>query len=87
MGAGSREERVARRCGVDYLGRCCGATNPCYSKCDDVGFVVVSQVVECGNMFRGEHGASVEAADEEVCRVSGTWIGLDIPTEKQCGVE
>ena len=62
--------------------RCCGATNPCFSKCDDVGFVVVGQVVECGNMFRGEHGASVENADEEVCRVSGTWIGLDIPTEK-----
>ena len=32
-------------------------------------FVVVGQVVECGNMFRGEHGASVEGADEKVCRV------------------
>ena len=51
------------------------------------GFVVVSQVVECCNMFRGEHGASVEGADEEVCRVGGTWIWLDIPTEKQCGGE
>ena len=58
-----------------------------FHKRDYVGFVVVSQVVECGNMFRGEHGASVEGADEEVCRVGGTWIGLDIPTEKQCGGE
>ena len=24
----------------------------CLSKCDDVGFVVVSEVVECCNMFR-----------------------------------
>ena len=61
--------------------------NPCFSKCDDVGFVVVSQVIECGNMFRCEHGASVEGTDEEVCRVGGTWIGLDITTEKQCGGE
>ena len=30
---------------------------------------------------------SIEDADEEVCRVGGTWIGLDIPTEKQCGGE
>ena len=45
-----------------------------------LGFVVVGQVVECGNMFRGEHGASVEGADDEVCRVGGTWIGLDITT-------
>ena len=30
--------------------------------------------------------ASVEGADEEVCRVGGSWIGLDITTEKQCGV-
>ena len=66
---------------------CCGATDPCFSKCDDVGFVVVGQVVECGYMFRDEHGASVEGADEEVCRVGWTWIGLDIPTEKQCGDE
>ena len=50
-------------------------------KCDDVRFVVVGQVVECGNVFRGEHGTSIEGADEEVCRVGGTWIGLDIPTE------
>ena len=47
--------------------------------------MVVGQVVESDNMFRGEHGTSVEGADEEVCRVSRTWIGLDIPTEKQCG--
>ena len=38
-------------------------------------------------MFGGEHRASIECADEEVCRVGGTWIGLDIPTEKQCGCE
>ena len=25
--------------------------------------------------------------DEEVCRVAGTWIGLDISTQKQCGSE
>ena len=31
--------------------------------------------------------ASIKGADEEVCRVGGTWIGLDIPTEKQCGRE
>ena len=49
--------------------------------------MIVGQVVECGNMFRGEHGASVEGADEDVYRVDGTWIGLDIPTEKQCGGE
>ena len=64
-----------------------GVVEPCFSKCDDVGFVVVSQVVKCGNMFRGEHEASVEGADEEVCMVGGTWIGLDIPTEKQGGGE
>ena len=52
------------------------------SKYDDVGFVVVGEVVECGNMCRGEHGASIEGADEEVCRVVGTWIGLAIPIEK-----
>ena len=69
------------------LGRCCRATNPCFDKCDDVRFVVVGQVVECGNVFRDEHGASIECADEEVCRVGGTWIGLDIPTEKQGGGE
>ena len=38
-------------------------------------------------MFRDEHGASIEGADEEVCWMCGTWIGLDIPTEKQCGGE
>ena len=36
-------------------------------------------------MFRGEREASIEGADEEVYMVGGTWIGLDIPTEKQCG--
>ena len=47
--------------------------------------MVVGQVVECGNIFRGEHGTSVEDADEEVCMVGATWIGLDIPIEKQFG--
>ena len=28
-----------------------------------------------------EHEASVEGAYDNVCRVGGTWIGLDIPTE------
>ena len=49
--------------------------------------MVVGQVVECGNVFRGEHGTSIEDADEEVCSVGGTGIGLDIPTEKQGGGE
>ena len=49
--------------------------------------MVVGQVVACGDMFRGEHGVIVEGTDEEVCRMGGTWIGLDIPTEKQCGGE
>ena len=50
--------------------------------------MVVGKVVECGNMFEGEYRASIEGADEEVCRVSGTWIGLDIIlTEKQSGGE
>ena len=66
MGVGSREKRVVRRCGVDLLGRCCGAMNPCFNKCNDVGFVIVGEDVECGNMFRGEHGAGIESADEEV---------------------
>ena len=48
--------------------------------------MVVSEVVECGNMFRLSMEKSIEGA-EEVCRVDGTWIGLDIPTEMQCGGE
>ena len=56
--------------------------NPCFSKCDDVGFVVVGQVVECGKTFRGEQVASVEGADEKLCRMGVTWIWLDILTEK-----
>ena len=48
--------------------------------------MVVDQVVECGNMFRGEHGASVEGADEEICRVGGTGIGLDIPQRSSVAV-
>ena len=51
------------------------------------GLWFVGQVVECGNMFRSEHEASIEGADDEVCRVGETWIGLDFPTEKQCGGE
>ena len=39
--------------------------NPCFSKCDDVGFVVVGEVVECGNMFRDEYGAGIVGADED----------------------
>ena len=49
--------------------------------------MAVGQVVECGDMFRGEHEASVAGPPEEFWRVGGTWIGLDIATEKQCGVE
>ena len=49
--------------------------------------MVVGKVVECGNMFGVEHRASIEGADEKVCRVGGTWIGLDISTEKQFGGE
>ena len=62
------EAGVARRSGVDSLGRCCGATNPSFNKCDDVGFVVVGEVIECCNMFRGEHRAraGIEGADEEI---------------------
>ena len=45
--------------------------------CDDVRFVVVGEVVECGNMFRGEHEAGIEGADE-VCGVDCTWVGLDV---------
>ena len=41
--------------------------------------MVVGKVIECGKMFGGEHRASIEDADEEVCRVGETWIGLDIP--------
>ena len=44
-------------------------------------------VVECGNMFGGEHGADIEGADEEVCGVSGIWVWLNVPTEKQCSGE
>ena len=36
--------------------------------------MVVGKVVDCGNMFMGEHEASIEDADGEVCRVGGTWI-------------
>ena len=49
--------------------------------------MIVGQVVECGDVFRDEHGTSIEGADEEDCRVGGTWIGLVIPTDKQGGGE
>ena len=49
--------------------------------------MVVGKVVECGNMFGDEHRSSIEGTDEDVCRVGGTWIELDIPIEKQCGGE
>ena len=39
--------------------------NPCFGKCDDVWFVVVSEVVECCNMFSSKHGMGVEGSDEE----------------------
>ena len=42
-----------------------------------VRFVVVGKVVECDNMFRGDHRVGIEGADEDVCGVGGTWIGLD----------
>ena len=38
-------------------------------------------------MFVVKHRASIEGADDDVSRVSGTWIEFDIPTEKQCGGE
>ena len=46
--------------------------------------MVVGEVVECGNMFRGEHRAGTEGADEEVFGVGVTWVGLDVTTEKHC---
>ena len=45
--------------------------------------MVVGDVVECGNMFTGEHGVDIEGADEMVCGVGETWVGLNVPTEKQ----
>ena len=35
-------------------------------------------------MFRGEHGADIEGADD-VLGDGGIWFGLNVPTE--CGVE
>ena len=49
--------------------------------------MVVGQVVECGNMFRGENGAGIEYLVEEVCGMGGTWVGLDVHTEKKCSGE
>ena len=47
----------------------------------------VGEVVECGEMFRGEHGASVKGPDEEVLQGGWDLDWLDILTEKQCGGE
>ena len=33
-------------------------------------------------MFRGEHGAGIEGADEMVCEMGGTWVGLMSPQRK-----
>ena len=41
--------------------------------------MVVGEVVECGNIFRGEHGVGIEGADEEVCGVGETWVGWMSP--------
>ena len=57
-----------------------------FSKCDEVAFVVVGQVVECVNMSRGAHGASVEGADEEVCRVVGPALGWISPQRSSVAV-
>ena len=69
VGAGSRENKVARSCGVNQFGGCFEATNPSFGKYDDVGFGAVSEVVECSNMFRGEHGAGIEGADVMQCNI------------------
>ena len=61
--------------------------NSCFSKCDDFWFVVVGEVVECCNMLRGEHGEGIEGANEEVWGEGGTWVGLDVHTEKECSDE
>ena len=37
-------------------------------------------------MFRGEHGASVEGADEEICRVGGPGFGLMSPQRSSVAV-
>ena len=50
------------------------------------GLWFVGKVVECGNMFRGEHGASIEGVDEEVCSVGVTWIRLNIPQRSSVAV-
>ena len=67
MGAGSREKMVARRCGVDSLGRCCGATNVSVSAMMSGLWLSVRSLsaVTCSEV-------SIERVDEEVCRVGGT---------------
>ena len=44
--------------------------NPCFSKCDDVRFVIVGKVVECSNMFRSEHRADLRV---QMRKVAG-WV-------------
>ena len=41
--------------------------------------MVVSEVIERGSMFRGEHGASIESADEKVFGVGGPGLGWIFP--------
>ena len=41
--------------------------------------MIIGEVIECGNMFRGEHGAGIEGADEEVCGVGGPGLGWISP--------
>ena len=53
IGAGSREKRVARRCGVEWFGRCCEATNPCFSKSDDVSGLWLSRVQSVNRLDAG----------------------------------
>ena len=85
--SGGREKSVARRLESISSAGVVELRIHVSVKCNDVGFVVVGEIVECGNMFWGEHGACIEDADEEVCEVGGTWVGLNVPTEKQCSGE
>ena len=36
--------------------------------------MVVGQVIECGNVFRGEHGTSIEGLRVQMRRFAG-WMG------------
>ena len=48
--------------------------------------MVVGQVVECGNMFRGEHEASVKGTDEEVAGWVGPGLGWIFPQRSSVAV-